>query len=43
MMQVPIPDELWDELRSAGLLVPDAPTPRLDGIAGIDSAGEIVR
>ena len=29
MMQVPIPDELWDDLRAEGLLDPEAPTPNL--------------
>lgn len=29
MMQVPIPDALWEELRAEGLLAPDAPTPHL--------------
>jgi D-threo-aldose 1-dehydrogenase len=28
MMQHPIPDVLWDELRSEGLLPPEAPTPK---------------
>lgn len=28
MMQHPIPDVLWDELRSEGLLLPEAPTPK---------------
>jgi D-threo-aldose 1-dehydrogenase len=30
MLRVPIPDDLWDELRSAGLLPAEAPTPTLD-------------
>jgi hypothetical protein len=29
MMQFPIPDALWDDLRVEGLLPSDAPTPRL--------------
>jgi D-threo-aldose 1-dehydrogenase len=28
-MTVPIPDGLWDELRSEGLLHPQAPTPTI--------------
>lgn len=29
MMQFPIPDELWDELKQTGLIQRDTPTPRL--------------
>jgi D-threo-aldose 1-dehydrogenase len=29
MLQVPIPDDLWDELRAEGLLPAEAPTPKL--------------
>ena len=28
MLQFPIPDDLWDDLRAEGLLPPEAPTPR---------------
>ncbi|HEY3384752.1 MAG TPA: aldo/keto reductase [Vicinamibacterales bacterium] len=34
MMQVPIPDDLWEELKAEGLLPSEAPTPRLELVAG---------
>jgi len=33
MLEVPIPDDLWDELRSEGLLPAEAPTPKLTVVA----------
>jgi D-threo-aldose 1-dehydrogenase len=33
MLGVSIPDDMWDDLRSEGLLPAEAPTPRLDAVA----------